>query len=45
MMGWDNKDNIDHIVESGQLIEKTYTYESDFQNYANAFRNKKDNTF
>lgn len=30
MMGWENKDLIDQIVDSGQLIEKTYTYESDF---------------
>lgn len=29
-MGWDNKDEIDHIVESGKQIDKTYTYESDF---------------
>jgi hypothetical protein len=43
-MGWDTKDEIDRLSELGQT-EKTYTYDSDFQNYSIAFRNRKDNKF
>jgi hypothetical protein len=43
-MHWDAKDEIDRLSELGQT-EKTYTYESDFQNYAIGFRNRKDNKF
>ena len=41
---WDSKDDIDRLTENG-LTEKTYTYDSDFQNYSIAFRNRKDNKF
>ena len=41
---WALRDDIDLLEEKG-LTEKIYTYESDFQNYAIAFRNRKDNKF
>ena len=43
-MSWETKDEIDRLSELGQT-EKTYTYDSDFQNYSIAFRNRKDNKF
>jgi hypothetical protein len=41
---WALRDDIDLLEEKG-LTEKIYTYESEFQNYAIAFRNRKDNKF
>ena len=37
-------DDIDHLAEKGET-EQIYTYESAFQNYSIAFRNRKDNKF